>query len=417
VEYLRTDVVPIGVLDPFPGNARLGDVPAIRESVRRFGQFRSILVREVEAGRLQIVAGNHTVLAMREEGLTEVRVEVGAYTDDGEASRVNAADNRLAELGGYDEALQLEQLESWDGDFVATGWSEVDLKSLRGPETRGEPDEGVPDAPDPGDTVAQPGDTWLLGDHRLLVGDAGDLAAVEAVMGGDLADCMWTDPPYGVEYESAAGVSIQGDTEAEVPGLLAAAFTSATAVLRPGAAVYVCHPAGPGAAAFLAAWKAAGWDYRQGLVWVKDSLVLGHSDFHYRHEPVAFGYRHDQLEYGFTGGAESKRGRGADGWFGGNTQTSVLEFPRPRRSEAHPTMKPVELIVRCLENSCPPGGLVLDLFAGSGSTLIAAHKLGARSVMVELDPRFADVICARFEAFTGIKPIRADKDAGVAVDA
>ena len=148
---------------------------------------------------------------------------------------------------------------------------------------------------------------------------------------------------------------------------------------------------------FAQAFIKAGWLFRQNLVWVKNAMVLGHTDYHYRHEPIMFGY---------TDGATGRRGRGGDGWYGDNSQTSVFEVPKPARSEEHPTMKPVELVTAMLTNSCPPRGLVYEPFAGSGSTLIAAHQTGRTARLVELDPRYCDVIAKRWETHTGIKPER-----------
>jgi DNA modification methylase len=161
-------------------------------------------------------------------------------------------------------------------------------------------------------------------------------------------------------------------------------------------------PAGPGQLAFLNAFIAQGWDLRQSLVWEKDQMVLGHGDYHYRHEPIAFGYAP----------GPGRRGRGGVGWYGGNAQDSILEVPRPAASRDHPTMKPVELIRRCLRNSSPPSGVVLDPFAGSGSTLIACELLGLRGHAVELDPAYCDVIIRRYEEITGKEAVLAEATYG-----
>jgi DNA modification methylase len=187
------------------------------------------------------------------------------------------------------------------------------------------------------------------------------------------------------------GLKIQGDRSSGLEALLTRSFAAVRTVLDPGAALYVCHPETE-ALAFLQAFAAQGWRLAQGLVWVKDSMVLGHADYHYRHEPIAFGYVP----------AEGRRGRGGEGWYGGNGQDSVLEVPRPKASREHPTMKPVELIRRCLANSSRPTDGVLDPFAGSGSTLIACHLLGRRGYALELDPHYCDVILRRLEAFAGV---------------
>jgi DNA modification methylase len=221
-------------------------------------------------------------------------------------------------------------------------------------------------------------------------------------MDGARADVLWTDPPYGVDYvgKTARALRISGDRKEGLEDLLRGAFAAAGTVLSP--AVYVCHPAGALQVTFLEAFIAQGWQLRHTLVWVKDQMVLGHGDYHYRHEPIAFGYAP----------GPGKRGRGGRGWYGGNDQDSVLEVPRPAASTEHPTMKPVELIRRCLANSCPPEGAVLDPFSGSGSTIVACEVLGLRGFGVELDPGYCDVILRRFEELTGHRATLADQDRG-----
>ncbi|MCL8016985.1 DNA methyltransferase, partial [Streptomyces sp. AS02] len=264
----------------------------------------------------------------------------------------------------------------------------------------------------PTEPRSKPRDIWHLGPHRVLCGDSTDITAVEAMLDGDRAHCMWTDPPYGVEIvggshaipvkerRAQGKLTIQNDGASDLPELLAGAFATATAALVPGAPVYIAHPPGPLSLEFANAFQQAGWLLRQQLIWVKDSLVLGRSDYHYRHEPIWYGFTDPTADSG-------RLGRGGDRWHGDNAQTSILEVPRPPRSEDHPTMKPVELITRCLSNSCPPGGLVYEPFGGSGSTLIAAHTLGRIARVVELDPRYVDVICRRYQEHTGTQPVLA----------
>jgi len=393
--------IPIADLTPYPGNPRRGNVEQIRSSVRRLGQYRTIVVRDTGAG-LVILAGNHTAQALAAEGHETVRAEVVTCTDD-EARRVNVADNRLAELGGYDDADLAAILKELDGDYEGTGWTEDDLGALLGDEPplggSGDPDD-VPDPP--AEPISAPGDLWYIGPHRLLVGDATDMAAVEAMLAGDRCDCMWTDPPYGVDYvgKTKDALTISNDGADDLPSLLAGAYAVATAALKPGAAVYIAHPAGALFMVFAKAFFDAGWKFHEGLIWVKNTMVLGHSDYHFKHEPVMFGY---------TAG-EGRHGRGGDGWYGDNSQTSVFEIDKPSRSEDHPTMKPVALVQAMLANSCPPKGLVYEPFGGSGTTLIAAHVLGRRAAVVELDPRYADVILRRAQGFCEIIPERALPD-------
>jgi len=210
---------------------------------------------------------------------------------------------------------------------------------------------------------------------------------------GESAELLWTDPPYGVSYEGKTrqALRIEGDGATGLDALLSEAFAAADAVLSPGARLYVAHPAGELSLAFGHAFLAQGWKLRQTLMWVKDQFVLGRSDYHYRHEPIFYGHK----------AGEGRIGRGAQGWYGDHAQDSVLEVPRPRASHDHPTMKPPELVERCVRNSTRRGGLVLDPFAGSGSTLAACEASGRAARLVELDPRFCDVIVGRFERLTG----------------
>lgn len=398
--YLATRDIPLDELTPYPGNAKRGDVESIRASIRRNGQYRSLVVREVENGPLIVLAGNHTMQALAAEGNATARCEV-IRCDDAEARRINLADNRTAELGGYDDAALAELLHELEGDFDGSGWTEGDLDGLL---TDGSPEVGLTDPDDfpepPAEPVSKPGDVWRLGQHRLLCGDSTDMAAVEAMLDGDRADCMWTDPPYGVDYvgKTKDALTIQNDGAADLPELLAGAFAVATAALKPGAPVYIAHPPGPLSLDFAKAFLDAGWLLRQNLIWVKDAMVLGRSDYHYRHEPILYGFTDPEPGSG-------RLGRGGDRWFGDNAQTSVLEVPKPPRSEDHPTMKPVELVARCLANSCRPGGMVYEPFGGSGTTLMAAHTTGRVARVVELDPRYADVICRRYQEHTGMKPV------------
>jgi DNA modification methylase len=253
---------------------------------------------------------------------------------------------------------------------------------------------------DPDDVPALPskprtraGDLWRLGPHRLLCADSTDPDSVARLTAGELAKALWTDPPYGVAYtgKTPDALRIANDEAAGLRGLLDRAFAAVDPVLRPGAAIYVSHPAGALSLAFGEAFVAAGWRIRQTLVWVKDTMVLGHGDYHYRHEPILYGHKPGPQRFG----------RGHRGWYGGNAETSVFEIPRPRASREHPTTKPVELVRRCLANSSGAGDLVLDPFLGSGTTLIAAHQLDRRCFGIELDPRYVDVAVTRWEAFTG----------------
>jgi len=392
-------------LQTFGGNPRKGSVGPIAKSLQKHGQYRPIVVnRGTLTGRpLEVLAGNHTLLAARSLGWLDIDAAL-VDVDDSTAKSIVAADNRLADLGGYDDAALFELLDSLN-DLSGTGYGISDLEALRKdlfpPEVLTDPDE----APDvPADPISEPGQIWQLGKHRLLVGDSTDLDAVRRLAGDEPPDCVWTDPPYGVDYvggchelspaerKRQGGKTIANDN-IPLPALLDAAFATAVAVCKPGSPVYVAHA--DMEPAFEQSMRSAGMIVRQKLVWVKGSQVLGRSDYHYRHEPIL---------YGFTPGGQGRLGRGGERWYGDNSQTTVFEFPRPPRNAEHPTMKPVALIDAMLKNSLPPGGIVFDPFGGSGSTLIAAHNRCSRAFLVELDPKYADVILRRFQQHTGIVP-------------
>lgn len=238
------------------------------------------------------------------------------------------------------------------------------------------------------------GRVYELGPHRLMCGDATNPADVAALVAGHAAQAVWTDPPYGVEYvgKTAKALTIANDAAAGLQALLTAGFQAADPVLEPGAPFYVAAPAGPRGTDFRSALSAVGWTFHQTLIWVKDAMVLGHSDYHYRHEDVLYGWK--------PGPGRSGRGRHKGSrWYGDNAQTTVFEVARPKRSAEHPTMKPVELIAPMLANSTRPGDTVYDPFAGSGSTLIAADGLQRRAFLMELDPGYCDVIRDRWHAW------------------
>lgn len=238
----------------------------------------------------------------------------------------------------------------------------------------------------------------MLGRHRLLCDDAREPEACKRLIRTERVDLLVTDPPYGVEYEgkTAEALRIAGDGAAGLRELLDAAFAAIDPSLKAGARIYLFHPSGELALPFIESFLAQGWRLRQELVWVKDSLVLGRSDYHFRHEQILYGHKPGR----------GRIGRGSRGWYGDDSQTTVLEVDRPRASREHPTMKPVELIEICLRNSTARSHLVLDPFAGSGSTLIAAERLGRAARLIEIDPRYCDVIVGRYEALTGTKAKR-----------
>lgn len=408
--------IPLLQLNHYAKNPRRGDVQAIKGSIVANGIFRPVIVNKgtYTDKPNEILAGNHTVKAIRElaeENPDDPRwqkVEVWMVDVDAErAARIVLADNRTADLGSYDNEELLGLLNMMDGDLDGTGYDEEYLDSLEEivkleNSTQNPNDEDVePEAP-PANPTSRIGDVWVLGPHKLLVGDATDVYAIKEMMGDDQADCIWTDPPYGVNYvgKTKDALTIQNDETTNLPDLLMHSFECAVEVSKPGAPVYVAH-ADTERVTFEGAMIESNIIVRQNLIWAKSTIALGRSDYHYKHEPIL---------YGFTPGGQGRLGRGGDRWYGDDSQSTVFNFDKPSRNADHPTMKPPELIVAMLNNSLPRGGIVLDLFGGSGSTMVAAHQHGSKARLVELDPKYADVICCRFQKLTGTLPERNGKE-------
>lgn len=426
INAITYERVHVDDLYTFEKNPRRGDVAKVADSLRLRGQYRPIVVnRGTHTGRdMEVLAGNHTLLAARSLGWQQI--DVGIIDVDEQTARgIVLADNRLADLGGYDEATLVELLESLD-DMAGTGYDDADLEELLAAQRQPAEQTDRDDAPAVEDTptISAEGDVYELGPHRDMCGDSTNVEAVLGVLMHDgAADCVWTDPPYGVKYEGkrTARRAIENDDDPDIGDLVRDAMGTAVLAAKPGAPVYMCSPQGPLLHDFQSAFMAAGLQWRQNLVWIKHHFVIGRADYHYKHEPILEGRTpdppddggeevevpdHSPLLYGFTPGGEGRLGRGGDRWFGDNKQTTVFDFPKPPSSKDHPTMKPVDLVAAMLANSCRPGGIVLDLFGGSGSTLIAAHHGGQRARLVELDPRYVDVICRRWQEHTGMIPVR-----------
>lgn len=429
---LATLAVAVDSLALLPGNPRRGDVGAVARSLAQFGQRKPIVARRDGT----VIAGNHTLQAAQQLGWPEVAV-VWVDDDDATASAFALADNRTAELGGYDDqalADLIAEVQAADADLLAaTGWSDADLEALlediaaTGPLPTIDDPDAVPDSA-PAKTV--PGDVWLLDGHRLMCGDSTVPTDVDRLMAGELADMVWTDPPYNVAVKGLAGSIMNDDLSAgDFASLLDGAMQSAFAALRPGGPIYVAH-AETERLEFSRAFVDAGFKMSGCIVWRKNAFTLSRSDYQWQHEPIL---------YGWKPGAAHR-------WFGGRKQTSIVEateapfqqqpdgswqfvigdrvfvltgqdiavttlegstpeYPKPARSELHPTTKPVALVQRQIESSSRHGNSVLDLFGGSGTTMIASHLLGRRARLMELDPKYCDVICKRFQQATGIIPI------------
>lgn len=387
---MQIEMRPVGSLVPYVNNSRThsdAQVAKIAASIREFGWTNPVLVD----GKNGIIAGHGRVMAARVLGLEEVPViELVHMTEDQKRAYV-IADNKLAELAGWDKGLlSLElgalKLDGFDIDLI--GFDAIELATLTPPDPKdGLTDEDeAPALPSVPTTVAS--DVWLLGDHRLMCGDSTSLADVERLMAGYKADLIITDPPYNVAYEGGTGkkLTIQNDSMSGEAfyGFLLAAYGAMLAVAKDGAGIYVFHADSEGMN-FRKALLDAGFKLAQCCVWIKQSLVLGRQDYHWQHEPVLYGWKPN----------------GAHRWYSDRKQTTVWKFDRPARNDVHPTMKPIALIEYPLCNSSRGGDIVLDLFGGSGSTLIACEKHSRSSRLMELDPKYCDVIVQRWQEFTG----------------
>lgn len=277
------------------------------------------------------------------------------------------------------------------------------------------------DAPDladvppvPEDPITRPGDVIIMGNHRLICGDSTSGEVIDRVTLGEPIAAMWTDPPYGVSYigRTKDKLPVPNDEPEKLEALLTAFLTALYPRMAPAAPFYLAHPAGEQGRIFMQAIKESGLLLHQVLIWVKDTMVLGHSDYHYEHEPVAYGWKpeedaldydenHAAILYGWKRQARFKRP-----WYAGRKETSVFQTDRPKASTVHPTMKPTLLVEWNLRNSTKPGDMVFDGFAGSGSTLIACERLGRRFRGVEIDPGYCDVIVQRWVDLTGQEAYR-----------
>lgn len=386
---MKTERVPIGSVQFDPANVRRHgekNLDAIKASLARFGQQKPIVV---DADGI-VRAGNGTLMAAKALGWPEVTI-VRTSLKGAEATAYAIADNRTAELAEWDDdalAQTLAALQIEDEELAkATGFDDADIDAMLAPDEVTE--DEVPEPPV--DPITKPGDLWILGEHRLLCGDSTMATDVERLMSCQKADMMFTDPPYGVSYvgKTKKALTIQNDGEGDLPKLLDGSFACSLVATRDGACWYVAAP--PGKLHWEFARRLIELDiYRQTLVWVKDSMVLGHSDYHYKHEPIFYGWKPGALH-------RQPPNR---------TQVSVWEIDRPKRNKEHPTMKPVELVAKAIENSSLRGESIYDPFLGSGTTLIAAEQLGRKCYGMEISPAYCDVIVKRWETLTGKKATR-----------
>ena len=384
-------------LIPYAANSRThsdAQVAQIAASIKEFGWTNPILIDDDNT----IIAGHGRLLAARKLGMEEVPAIILDHLTKAQQRALVIADNQLALNAGWDMDMlkaEIEDLSLEDFNLDLLGFDEKFLDGLLEAEpTAGLTDEdAVPEVPEIPKTVL--GDVWVLGNHRLMCGDSTSVDALEKLTEGNLVDMWLTDPPYNVAYEGKTkdALTIQNDsmTDDSFRTFLRDAYVAADIVMKPGAVFYIWHADSEGYN-FRGAAHDAGWKVRQCLIWKKSTMVMGRQDYHWKHEPCLYGWKEGAAHL----------------WATDRKQTTILEFDKPSRNGEHPTMKPVELFEYQMLNNTKGADMVLDSFGGSGTTIIAAEKHGRYGRLMELDPKYCDVIIKRWQDFTGKKAVHAD---------
>jgi site-specific DNA-methyltransferase (adenine-specific) len=385
----------VETLIPYINNSRKHSdeqVAQIAASIKEFGWTNPILVD----GDNGLIAGHGRLLAARKLGMDKVPVIELAHLSEIQKKALIIADNKLALNSDWDNDLlmiELQGLNSEDYDLSVLGFDQDELDALLNPikPTAGLTDEdAVPDVPEEPKTKL--GDIYILGNHRLMCGDSCSITDMEKLANDRKVDMWLTDPPYNVAYEGKTkdALTIQNDSMSNdgFRQFLRDAYVTADTVMKPGAVFYIWHADSEGYN-FRGAAFDAGWKVRQCLIWKKSTMVMGRQDYHWKHEPCLYGW---------------KEGAGHL-WATDRKQTTILEFDKPSRNGEHPTMKPVALFEYQMLNNTKGGDIILDSFGGSGTTLLAAEKNGRISYVMELDPKYCDVIVKRWEDFTGKKAV------------
>jgi len=389
---------PVDRLIPYARNPRTHteeQVAQIAASIAEFGFVNPVLVG---ADRV-IIAGHARVMAARKLEMGEVPVIVLDHLSEAQRRALVIADNRLAQNAGWDEEMlrvELEALREDDFHLDLLGFEDAEIEALLAESddaiTGNTDDDAVPEAPEAAVTI--PGDVWLLGDHRLLCGDATQIEAVERVLAGGLADMVWTDPPYGVNYGATMKDKLRKKHRRIANDNLGPAFdpflrdacTNILAVTK--GAIYICMSSSELHTLYRACTESGG-HWSTFLIWAKNTFTMGRSDYQRQYEPILYGWKEGTDHY----------------WCGARDQGDVWFVKKPIKNELHPTQKPVELIERAIRNSSQARDVVLDPFAGSGSTLVACEKTGRQARLIELEPKYCDVIIRRFEEFSGKRAV------------
>lgn len=422
-ETVSKTLIRVRVTDLIPYEKNPRKIPQeavddVRESYRQCGVIDPIEIDENNV----ILSGHTRRLAAIEENITEVdALRVTGLTEN-QKRKYRLLANKTGEKSGWDYDLLATEIEDLDFEEYDFDW---DLPE----DEEAEAQEDDFDGKLPKVAKAKPGDVYRLGRHRLMCGSSTDPEQVKKLMDGKTADMLLTDPPYGVKYVGGTGMMIENDNLSgdEFLRFLQDAFSAADAVMRPGAAFYIWH-AESGGSVFRNACLQVGWKIRQCLIWVKNGFVMGRQDYQWKHEPCLYGWKDGAAHYFVNDRTQAtvtddnidlrklkkeELLQMLQEIFSDKYPTTVLYEDKPLMNDVHPTMKPVRLMGKLVTNSSRKKETVLDLFGGSGSTLIACEQLDRRCFMMELDPKYVDVIIERWEQFTGEKAEKVNESGNV----
>lgn len=377
-------LVPLSKLVPYVNNARTHSpeqLTKLRSSLREFGFINPVIIDR----EFNVIAGHGRIMAAKEEGITEVPCVFVDYLTEAQKKAYILADNRMTLDAGWDEELlriEIESLQGADFDVSLTGFDESELADLfsdsDGKDVKDD-DFDLSAALEKAAFVER-GDIWTVGRHRLMCGDATSAEDVAALMDGKKANLIVTDPPYGVSFKSSGGLTIQNDSMKgdEFYTFLYNSFSQMAAHLENGGAAYVFHADTEGLN-FRKAFVDAGFHLAGVCIWVKNSLVLGRSDYQWQHEPVLYGFLKN----------------GKHPWYSDRKQTTIWNYDKPKRNANHPTSKPLDLLAYPISNSSQENAIVIDTFGGSGSTMMACEQTNRICHMMEMDEKYASVILRR----------------------
>lgn len=427
---LKIEYRKVGELLPYARNARTHSdtqVSQLAASIKEFG-FNNPVAIDADG---MILCGHGRVMAAQKLGLTEVPTVCLSHLSDTQKKAYILADNKLALNAGWDNDMlkvELEDLKTSDFNLDLIGFSNEELDEIMNQDEEQEVEDDDYNVMVPEEPKAKLGEIYILGKHRLMCGDSTSIQDVEKLMGGGKyqADLLLTDPPYNVDYEGGTDkkLKIKNDNmeDQAFRQFLIDVYKAADHVMKPGAPFYIWH-ADSESANFRGAAKDMGWQIRECLIWVKNSLVLGRQDYQWRHEPCLYGWKAGAAHYFTDSRAEStviedqvnvdKLSKDelktlCKKLLDPGIETTVIREKKPSINDVHPTMKPVKLFGRLVKNSSKRNDIVLDLFGGSGTTMVACEQLNRRAYLMELDPAYVDVIIDRYQKLTNVEVMRSD---------